>query len=33
MVMDLFRRKVVGWAMGEHTDRHLALSGSPLSRC
>ncbi|SEU17997.1 Transposase InsO and inactivated derivatives [Stigmatella erecta] len=31
VVMDLFSRKVVGWAMGEHIDRHLVLSGLEMA--
>jgi putative transposase len=31
VVMDLFSRKVVGWAMGEHIDRHLVLCGLEMA--
>jgi putative transposase len=31
VVLDLFSRKVVGWAMGEHIDRHLVLSGLEMA--
>jgi transposase InsO family protein len=29
--LDLFSRKVVGWAMGEHIDRHLVLLGLEMA--
>ena len=26
MVMDLFSRRVIGWAMDKHIDRHLVIN-------